>query len=136
MPLLPIDLFRRPIFAVSVTTSVRGVEARQGDPDLCRARTALRKSGEPTTGSRALRSLGPRRGPTVVEITLPTAPGRGLFWDGMFCGILAPVVLLWVAWAGGLSRAWLITIGLTAGILFAVYLPGMPTGQLDHLMET
>ena len=45
------------------------------------------------------------------------------------------MVLLWVAWAGGLSRAWLITIGLTAGILFAVYLPGMPTGQLDHLMD-
>ena len=54
---------------------------------------------------------------------------------GVAGGLLAPVVLLWVAWAGGLSRAWLITIGLTAGILFAVYLPGMPTGQLDHLMD-
>ena len=54
---------------------------------------------------------------------------------GVAGGLLAPVVLLWMAWASGLSRAWLITIGLTAGALFAVYLPGIPTGQLDHLMD-
>ena len=54
---------------------------------------------------------------------------------GVAGGLLAPVVLLWVAWAGGLSRTWLITIGLTAGVLFAVFLPGMPTGQLEHLMD-
>ena len=54
---------------------------------------------------------------------------------GVAGGLFAPVVLLWVAWAGGLGRAWLIAIGLTAGILFAVYLPGIPTNQADYLLD-
>jgi hypothetical protein len=54
---------------------------------------------------------------------------------GVAGGLFAPVVLLWAAWAGGLGRAWLIAISLTAGILFAVYLPGIPTDQVDHLLD-
>jgi hypothetical protein len=54
---------------------------------------------------------------------------------GVAGGLFAPVVLLWVAWAGGLGRAWLIAIGLTAGILFAAYLPGIPADQVDHLLD-
>jgi hypothetical protein len=48
---------------------------------------------------------------------------------------MAPVVLLWMAWASGLGRAWLIATGLTAVILFVVFLPGIPTGQADHLLD-
>ncbi len=54
---------------------------------------------------------------------------------GLAGGLLAPVVLLWAAWAGGLERAWLIAIALMAGVLFAVYLPGIPTDQVDHLLD-
>jgi hypothetical protein len=54
---------------------------------------------------------------------------------GINSGLLAPLVLLWVAWAGGLGRGWLIAIGLTAAILLAAFLPGVPTGQVAHLMD-
>jgi hypothetical protein len=54
---------------------------------------------------------------------------------GINGGLLAPLVLLWVAWAGGLGRAWLIAIGLTAAILLAAFLPGIPTGQVAHLLD-
>lgn len=54
---------------------------------------------------------------------------------GLAGGLFAPVVLLWGAWAVGLGRAWLITIGLIAGVLFVVYLPGIPTDQVDHLLD-
>jgi hypothetical protein len=55
---------------------------------------------------------------------------------GLSGGLLAPLVLLWVAWAGGLSRAWLIAIGLTAVVLFATFLPGDTTaGQAIQLLD-
>jgi hypothetical protein len=56
---------------------------------------------------------------------------------GIVGGLLAPLLLLWVAWAGGLSRAWLIAIGLTAVMLFAtyLYLPGNPTGDAIQLLD-
>jgi hypothetical protein len=47
---------------------------------------------------------------------------------GLAGGLLAPLVLLWSAWAGRLDRAWLIVIGLVSGVLIATYLPGIPTG--------
>ena len=54
---------------------------------------------------------------------------------GINSGLLAPLMLLWVAWAGGLSRVWLIAIGLIAAILLACFLPGVPTGQAGHLSD-
>lgn len=54
---------------------------------------------------------------------------------GIIGGLFAPLVLMWVAWAGGLGRAWLIAIGLIAAILFACFLPGIPTGQASHLSD-
>jgi hypothetical protein len=55
---------------------------------------------------------------------------------GLSGGLLAPLVLLWVAWAGGLSRAWLIAIGLSAVILFATFLPGdTMAGQSVQLLD-
>jgi hypothetical protein len=54
---------------------------------------------------------------------------------GIAGGVLAPVVLLWLAWAGGLGRTWLIAIGLTAAILLAVFLPGIPTDQVNHSLH-
>jgi len=52
---------------------------------------------------------------------------------GIIGGLFAPLMLLWVAWAGGLGRGWLIAIGLIAAILFACFLPGIPTGHLSDL---
>lgn len=54
---------------------------------------------------------------------------------GISGGLFAPLVLLWVAWASGLGRAWLSAIGLTAVILFACFLPGIPTSHAGHLSD-
>jgi len=48
---------------------------------------------------------------------------------GVAGGLLAPLVLLWSAWAGGLGRGWLLAIGAIAAILIALYLPGLPIGH-------
>jgi hypothetical protein len=54
---------------------------------------------------------------------------------GINGGLLAPLMLLWLAWVAGYSRVWLITIGLTASILFAVFLPGVPAGQVSNSLD-
>jgi hypothetical protein len=62
-------------------------------------------------------------------------PAAVLAAFGVAGGVLAPVVLLWLAWTRGLGRAWLIAIGLTAAILLAAFIPGIPTDQIDHSLQ-
>ena len=67
--------------------------------------------------------------PTIRRAAVIAAAVCAAF--GIIGGLFAPLVLLWVAWAGGLGRGWLITISLIATILFACFLPGVPTGHLS-----
>lgn len=76
---------------------------------------------------------GERSGATIRRAAAIAVAVLAAF--GVAGGLFAPVVLLWAAWAAGLDRAWLIAIGLTAAILFVVYLPGIPSDQVDYLLD-
>jgi hypothetical protein len=73
--------------------------------------------------------------PTVRRLGAVASASFSAF--GVSGGLLAPVVLLWAAWRGGLGARWLIGIGAVAALLIAVYVPGLPfqggPGMLDPM---
>src|SRR5262249_48157495 len=48
---------------------------------------------------------------------------------GVAGGLVAPLVTIWVAWAGRWSRGWLVAVIAVSVALIAVYLPGLPVGH-------